>query len=469
MALTLAERVAAGRKARQLVKRADQARIGRIDRDPIPLLKRSSVGRVGRLIPLRYGRMLESPLAFFRGSAGLQAHDLADTPNSGFYFQICGDCHLSNFGGFATPERNLLFDLNDFDETHPGPWEWDLKRLIASFVVAGRYLHHGEGVAEEAAFRAAQSYQQNMAQYATMGALEIWYDKITFERLLEMADTPKIRRILKNGICKAMARTHDHLLPQLGERIDGRWIIRDRPPALFHIYGNATLFDETDDWIKLGDWQALVKSMYREYQGNLDANRRQLLDQFSMQDLAFKVVGVGSVGTRCLMLLLVDARDKPLFLQIKEAKQSVLEPYVSVKATYKHQGRRVVEGQRLMQAASDQFVAWSTGPSGRHFYFRQLRDMKLSPEVELYDNDLLCAYAQLCGRVLARAHARSGGMAVEIASYLGSNDSVATALVKYARAYANQVDKDFDSFSKACRSGKLQARTEVDFARDFSV
>lgn len=469
MSPTLAERIANGRKARQRAGRSAHAEAGNIRRDPLKLLRASNSDRVEQLVPLRHGRMLESPFAFFRGSAILQAHDLAGTPASGFNFQICGDCHLANFGGFATPERNLLFDLNDFDETHPGPWEWDLKRLVASFAVAGRQLSHSAGAIEELTYRAATSYQRRIQQYAQMSELDIWYDKITFDRLLDTAATPEVRDRLRDAIRRAGKRTHDELLPKMGERVDGRWVLHDAPPAVFHVAGNATLFTGENDYAYFKDWHAYIDTLYREYQSTLDANRRQLFSRFTMQDLAFKVVGIGSIGTRCLILLLVDTHENPMFLQIKQANPSVIASYVPVRARYQHQGRRVVEGQRLMQAASDQFIGWSTGPRGRHFYLRQLRDMKLSAQIELFDSQLLSEYAALCGWVLARAHARAGGMARELAGYLGDGDGFAVALVKYAGAYADQVEKDYERFAAACRSGEVEARTEADYRQDFSV
>lgn len=466
---TLEQRKAIGIEARKQTKRSSHHKTGNTDRDPLALLEANSEGRVTKLVPLRYARMLVSPFAFFRGSAILQAHDLAGTPDSGIQMQICGDCHLSNFGGFATPERNLLFDVNDFDETHPGPWEWDLKRLAASFAVAARHLGHGDSAAEETAYIAAESYRQKTLEYAEMGALETWYDQITFERILESAKTAEGRRLVREGMAKADRRSSEELLPKLGVMKDGVWKIRDAPPGVFHIHGNTSLFDEVDDWVQLGSPEALIKKLYKEYSGTISASHRQLLERFTLHDMAFKVVGVGSVGTRCLIALMIGSQGLPLFLQIKEARDSVLAPYVKPKTPFQHQGRRVVEGQRLMQASSDIFLGWSTGPSGRHFYLRQLRDMKVSPQVELFDSTILKGYARSCGWVLARAHARAGGLATEVAGYLGKSDSMAVAIGKYSMAYADQVERDYDLFSKACRSGRLVARTEADYTADFLV
>lgn len=457
-----------GKALRQQVPRGAHAAIGQVDRDPVALLQVSSEGRVPRLVPLRYGRMIQSPFAFFRGSAILQAHDLAGTPGSGLAMQICGDCHLANFGGFATPERALLFDLNDFDETSRGPWEWDLKRLCASFVVAVRHLRHDAGVAEDAVRAAVGSYQRRMADYAGMGMLDTWYDRITFDRLIEEETSPEIQKRIRRGMERAADRTHEALLPKLAERIGGRWKILDAPPAIFHVHGRRTLFEPGDDWMTLADPEQAIAQAFKEYLSTLAPDRRRLLEHFTRHDQAFKVVGVGSVGTRCLIQLLVDQHDKPLFLQVKEASRSVVARYYK-SAPCAHEGRRVVEGQRLMQAASDLFLGWTKGPRGRHFYLRQLRDMKLSAQIELMDADLLGRYAALCGWVLARAHAKASGLAAEVSGYLGRSDRMADVMVGYANGYADQVERDYDQFVAACRAGRLEARTDADMAADFSV
>jgi uncharacterized protein (DUF2252 family) len=467
---TLAEKFAAGRKLRKQTSRQSHKHIGNVDRDPIKLLESSSAGRVQRLVPLRYGRMLASPFAFYRGSAIIQAHDLASTPHTGLVQQICGDCHLMNFGGFATPERNLIFDINDFDETHPGPWEWDLKRLAASLTLAARHLDLPVSAADDVVFTAVQSYQRNMGDYAQMGALSLWYERITMESLISATQDKVAKQTLGKSIAKALSRTQGNLLPKMGDKIDGRWVMHDTPPGLFHVHGHSTLFDGDDDWTQLGKWEALAGKLLKEYLVSLSPSHRHLLGNFSVQDLAFKVVGVGSVGARCLVLLMTDAQDQPLFLQIKQAVKSVLTSYVpSGKSAYKHQGQRVVQGQRLMQSSSDLFLGASTGPMGRHFYFRQLRDMKISAQIESFDTGLLRQYASLCGHVLARAHARAGGLAPQISAYLGKGDAFSSALAVYARNYADQTHRDFDAFRAACRSGKLLAQTEADFSADISV
>ena len=466
------ERRALGRAARERIPRGAHDAIGDIDRDPVDLLRASSEGRVGALIPLRYGRMLASPFTFYRGSAILQAHDLAATPDSGIDIQICGDCHLSNFGGFATPERALIFDLNDFDETAPGPWEWDLKRLVASFTIAGRHLGHGAVAADEFAFLAARSYQSHMREYAEMSVLDLWYERITFERMYDAVLTDDARRRIKRGIERASRRTHETMLPKLADRTGDAWRIRDAPPAVFHIHGKSTLIDKDDSWMTLkGSREEIFGALMQRYVATLTPERAQLLSQFTLQDIAFKVVGVGSVGTRCLVLLLTDHHGKPLFLQMKEASTSVVARYAKARSDDErpqHDGQRVVLGQRLMQAATDPFLGWATGPIGRTLYIRQLRDMKVSAELETFDSQAFREYAALCGWALARAHAKSGGHAPEISGYLGNSDRMAEVLVRYGRGYADRVEKDYEQFRAACRDGKLEARTDADMAADFA-
>ncbi|WP_233837616.1 DUF2252 domain-containing protein [Paraburkholderia sp. ZP32-5] len=463
---TFAERRAFGRNARKNTPRSAHSEIGKIDRDPVRLLRESSRGRVDALVPLRYGRMLASPFTFYRGSAIIQAHDLSGTANSGFHFQICGDCHLMNFGGFATPERALVFDINDFDETAVGPWEWDLKRLVASLYIAVRHLGHGDSLADDVVAACVQSYQHWTSEYAAMSPLELWCELITFARLEEISPTEDARQRIRNSIAKASRRTHETILPKLASRREGIWQIRDVPPTIFHVHGKNTLFTQDEDWLGLGDWRTLMQPIYEHYLKSLGTVRRTLLDHFTMHDMAFKVVGVGSVGTRCLILLMVDQHEKPLFIQFKEASTSVIARYFKAPGP-KHQGQRVVDGQQLMQGASDPFLGWTSGPFGRPIYGRQLRDMKISATLELFAKDTFRQYASMCGWVLARAHAKAGGVAIEVDGYLGNGDQMTQALVLYSRAYADQVEKDYERFRNACRSGRLEARTDVDMAADF--
>jgi Uncharacterized protein conserved in bacteria (DUF2252) len=465
---TLEERREIGRSARKNTPRSAHANIGNTDRDPVQLLRENSQGRVEALIPLRYGRMLASPFTFYRGSAIIQAHDLAATANSGFHFQICGDCHLMNFGGFATPERALAFDINDFDETAVGPWEWDLKRLAASLCIAVRHLGHGDKLADEVVATVVQSYQRWTSTYSALSPLELWYELITFDRLERTATSEDARLHIRSVIEKASRRTHETMLPKLASHRNGAWQIRDTPPGVFHVHGKNTLFTHDDDWLGLGEWPKLMAPIYKHYLKSLGPVRCNLLAHFSMQDVAFKVVGVGSVGTRCLILLMVDPHEKPLFIQFKEASTSVVSRYFEAPVS-KHQGQRVVHGQRLMQGASDPFLGWTTGPFGRNIYGRQLRDMKVSATLELFSKETFREYAGLCGWVLARAHAKAGGQATEVAAYLGNGDQMTEALVSYSRAYADQVERDYEIFRNACRNGQLEARTDADMSADFAA
>lgn len=463
---TLKDHFKQGKDARKKCPRSAQASLGKTRRDPIPLIKASSEGRVRSLVELRYGRMLVSPFTFYRGNALLQAHDLAGTPDMGLVSPICGDCHLMNFGGFATPERNLLFSVNDFDEAHPGPWEWDVKRLVASFLVAARDLRHGKSVEEAVCREVVGAYRQTMLECAEQSALDTWYESITYDDLREQARKGPLEHV-ERAIEKAERRTHAELLPKISERDpQGRLIIRDDLPEIFHLHSNTTLLDADDDWLRLTDWRPLLDTFMRDYRGTLQADRRELLSRYNAQDMAFKVVGVGSVGTRCLVALLTDEQEFPLFLQFKEARRSVLAGYVKAKTRTKHEGQRVVEGQRLMQSASDLFLGWTTGPSGRHFYVRQLRDMKVSAELETFDAESFTAYGRICGRALARAHAKSSGHAAQISGYIGTGDALADALYTYAKGYAEQNERDFECFQQACRKGRLHARSEADFAAD---
>ncbi|MGF6900052.1 DUF2252 domain-containing protein [Paraburkholderia sp. GAS348] len=468
-ASTIAEREARGRAAREHSKRSSHRTVGELHRNPIELLKRSSEGRVERLVPLRYGRMSVSPFTFFRGTAIIQAHDLSQIPDTGLTMPICGDGHLMNFGGFATPERQLVFDLNDFDEVATGPFEWDLKRLTASLVVAARHMRLSRGTAEHLVMTAVTEYRDRMAQYAQCGALELWYDRITFDRMAETALSPERRRIVRRGMEKAASRTHENLMEKMADFDGDRWTIRDAPPALFHVLGANTLFTpEETEAFRGANWRKMLERMWGEYLKTMPHDRRELLAHFTVQDIVFKVVGVGSVGTRCMVVLSVDHMGKPLFLQLKEARPSVISQYYKSPAI-KHEGERVVQGQRVLQAASDIFLGWANGPLGRHFYFRQLRDMKLSANIELFDTDLLEGYAKLCGWIMARAHAKASGQAIEVSAYIGRGDQFAESLTGYACSYADQVERDYDVFLKACRNGELEARTDEDMAADFRV
>jgi uncharacterized protein (DUF2252 family) len=410
-------------------------------RDVIALIRASNEGRLEELIPVRHGRMLESPFAFFRGSAAIQAYDLDRTPASGIDVQACGDCHLMNFGGFATPERTLVFDINDFDETLVAPFEWDLKRLAASFVVAARWRGFRGAQARSIAVQAVASYRESMLKRAGTGVLEGWYSRITFDDVLALAgkDAAMIAQVRKR-VAEAHEQTHEHVVHKLTSPVRGVPRIVDQPPLLFHRK------DVTD---------RVLAAFFKRYRDTLPEERRILFDRFKLIDAALKVVGVGSVGTRCYVVLFLAAPDDPLFLQVKEARRSVLEQFTG-RARVKHNGQRVVVGQRLMQSASDIFLGWSRGSTGHGFYVRQLRDMKVAPAVESQTPRVMRTYAMLCGLALARAHDKAGDAAM-IAGYLGSKDRFDQAIGDYAVAYADQVERDYATFVTAVRNGRLRS------------
>jgi uncharacterized protein (DUF2252 family) len=411
--------------------------------DPIKWLEESDTDRIPVLIPLKYQRMAESPFKFFRGAAIIQARDLAKTQVSGIPVQACGDCHLLNFGGFASPERTLMFDINDFDETFPGPWEWDMRRLGASFVLAARDLRFSTAIANEAVLAAASSYRERLAEFAEMGVLDTWYTQISMEAIKQRVrgDRDAMTQVSR-AEKRARSRTSEAVVPKLTAVVDGQWKIKDEPPVIFHFKLEDTKFEE------------FVVKHFNRYRGSLPADRLDLLDRFHFEDVAVKAVGVGSVGTRCYLALLVADGVEPLFLQLKEARRSVLESPKG-KSRFEHQGFRVVYGQRLMQAASDIFLGWFRSTLGHDFYVRQFRDMKISAEIETFKPRMLVRYATLCGWALARAHAKAGDAAM-ISGYLGSSDQFDVALAKYAQNYADQTERDFELFRGAVRTGRVQ-------------
>jgi hypothetical protein len=448
--LSLAEDMALGRAQRDVLPRDQQGRWRRRDSkiDPIAILKAGDVGRVSELVPIRYGRMLASPFAFYRGSAAIMAADLGSTPSTGFRVQACGDCHLMNFGGFATPERNVLFDINDFDETLPAPWEWDIKRLVASFVLAGRSLGLADMKARDAAIACARSYRRWVRDYAQMHPLSVWYARITDADFLETAP-PSQRQRLKARIEKAVKQSGSEVdFPKLTELVGGRLSIRDMPPLIFH-----------PELSHVADFEEAVDHTLGAYRRTLAVDRRALLDEYHPVDAAMKVVGVGSVGRRCWIVLLMSASNDPLFLQMKEAVGSVLEPFAGA-SHYTHHGERVVMGQRLSQPASDMFLGWVTAPSGVHYYVRQLRDVKIKPLVETFDTDALMAYAKMTGWVLARAHSKAGPGG-EMAGYLGSGDQFDEAMGDFAVAYADQAERDHAALKAAVRKGDVTVFEET--------
>jgi hypothetical protein len=413
--------------------------------DPVVLLEASNQGRLLELVPIRYGRMLVSPFTFLRGSASIMASDLSETPKTEIQVQACGDCHLSNFGGYGTPERNLVFDVNDFDETLPAPWEWDVKRLAASIVVAGRHLEFSDKIAWELAIAAVKSYREHMHEYAQMTVLDVWYDHIGVESLLSFTSHTKELKKLKSEVNKARALTPVLELHKLTETVKGQLRFIDNPPLVFH--------PSPEDPLALE-----MLSVFHKYRRTLREDARILLDQYHLVDVVMKVVGVGSVGTRCGVALLVTGDNDPLFLQIKEARASVLESYVG-KSTYENHAQRVVAGQHLMQASSDIFLGWTRGDSGHDFYLRQLRDMKTSVEIEGMSEIDLRGYSQLCGWALARSHARSGQRCI-ISGYLGQSDTFDRAVANFAVAYADQNERDYQALGNAVASGQIEVIQE---------
>ena len=413
--------------------------------DPIALIKASSEHRLPRLIPLRYGRMLHSPFAFFRGAAIVMAADLAATPATGLRVQACGDCHLLNFGEFATPERNLTFDVNDFDETLPAPWEWDVKRFVASVAIAGREIGLADRHCQSVARRAVRAYRDALAEFARMSALDVWYARLDADTLVRMARTHSAQRLFRKTEAQARAHTVAHVFPRLTEVSDGRRRIVDEVPRVFHPARREIFVRE-------------VRSFLTAYRETLPDERRVLLARYRLVDAALKVVGVGSVGTRCAVALLLAADNDPLLLQIKEARPSVLEPYAG-KSAYADPGQRIVCGQRLMQSASDIFLGWARGTDHRSYYIRQLRDMKGAAHIDLMSRADLAEYAGFCAWALARAHARSGD-AARISGYLGRGDRFDQAVADFAIAYADQNEADYTAFKKAVRAGRLHATVE---------
>jgi uncharacterized protein (DUF2252 family) len=414
--------------------------------DVIKLLEESDADRIAALIPLKYQRMSASPFTFFRGAAIIQARDLANARVSGITVQACGDCHLANFGGYASPERVLVFDINDFDETFPGPWEWDIKRLGASLVLAARDRSFSKTSADEAVRAAAASYRERMVEFVEMKVLDTWYAQVNLEALKEhFRKDPDMSARLSAKQKQACSQNSEAVVPKLTAVVDGHRKIKDNPPVIYHIQENTR------------DFEKQHLKFREEYKKSLQTDRRKLYERYHYQDLTIKVVGVGSVGTRCYLSLLLADNDDPLFLQIKEARRSVLESPRG-KSRYAHQGFRVVEGLRIMQGASDIFLGWArTG--GHDYYLRQFRDMKVSAEVETFRPRTLVGYATMCGWALARAHAKSGDAAT-IAGYLGSSDQFDDALAQYAKAYADQAERDFETFQVAIRSGRLSTEPE---------
>jgi uncharacterized protein (DUF2252 family) len=392
--------------------------------------------------------MMKSPFTFFRGSAALMAMDLASTPTSGLMVQLCGDCHLLNFGAYATPERNIIVDINDFDETLPGPWEWDLKRLATSFVLACRGNDFKSDICREAAQSVARSYRKSMREFSEMTVLDIWYSKMDLDTYLAGMQNKEFREDANALVKRVKSKSiREYYFPKLTLERHGRRVFKDNPPLVYH----------TDEQ-REQEFLETAKRVFLDYKTTVNAARHALLDRYTLMDVAMKIVGIGSVGTYCAVVLLMADENDPLILQVKEARDSVLAPYAS-KSTYDNHGRRVVEGQRLMQAHSDSFLGWARGPRGRDMYFRQLKDMKMSPVPEVWMPERALEVAKSLGWVLARAHARSGD-AASISGYLGAKDVFDKAIADFAVAYADQTERDHKALVAAVRAGRLEAFIE---------
>jgi len=416
--------------------------------DPLALMEEANKGRLPQLIPIRHGRMLRSPFTFYRGAALNMAVDLAGTPATGIRVQACGDAHLLNFGAYATPERRVIFDVVDLDETLPAPWEWDVKRLAASFVLACRDNNFSEDIARDAVLTCVRSYRERMAEYSVMRVLDVWYSSIDAEAVVATIQDGVARKRAQKRVEKARQRSVlEHEFPELTHTGSFRPEIKDNPPLIFHPHEQGQ-----------EELNAHVQKAFASYRETLQEDRRLLLDHYKFMDIALKVVGVGSVGTHCAIILLMASEQDPLFLQVKQAGPSVLEAYAG-KSLHANHGQRVVHGIRMMQSASDIFLGWTEGQAGRHFYIRQLKDMKIKPIIEVFTPSVMVDYAQLCGWTLAHAHARSGEP-VKISGYLGKSDIFDKAIADFAVAYADQSEQDHAVLMKAVRAGKLEVFVE---------
>ena len=456
------QREAEGKAARARTPRSSHAewKAPKDRKDPVAILEGQAESRVSELVPIRYGRMLVSPFTFYRGAAAIMAADLAETPDSGLRAQLCGDAHLSNFGIFASPEREMLFDINDFDETLPGPWEWDLKRLTASLCVAGRDRGLSKQEIADVLAWTAQAYRQSMRGFAQMSNLDVWYASLNAEDIVGVVRAQQLvkgKRLqqMEKRLSKARAKNSTRAVLKLTETVDGRLRFVSEPPLVVPM---EELLGEAEN----EELRKRLEAMIADYRDSLSDEHGALLGDYSFQSIARKVVGVGSVGTRAWVLLFMgrDEQD-PLVLQAKEAQASVLEPHAGA-SEYPNHGQRVVEGQRLMQAASDIFLGWLPAAGiddvPRDFYVRQLWDGKLSVEIETMGHALLRAYGALCGWTLARAHARTGDR-IAIASYLGSGGVFDQAIVEFSEAYADQNERDYEALVEAVKSGRVQAES----------
>ncbi|MGA7414472.1 MAG: DUF2252 domain-containing protein [Bryobacteraceae bacterium] len=445
-----AERKAMGKALRDKCPRASHAAwTPPHDRpDPVQLVLKADKGRLPDLLPLRHGRMALSPFTFYRGSALAMADDLSGTPATGLRVQCGGDSHLVNFRGLATPERQVIFAINDLDETLPAPWEWDLKRLAASFVIACRDNGLTESDAKDAVLTCVRSYREHMAEFGEMKVLEQWYFAVEAEMLIASVKDAAIRRSAIKNLSKAReSSTSEGVFPKLVDDSDGSPIIKEQPPTIFHWKGHAP-----------GEIHPDVKLVFDRYRESLSPQNRFLLGRYQLKDAALKVVGVGSVGTACSLLLLMADTGDPLILQVKETRASVLEEYVGA-SVFPNHGQRVVNGHRLMQPASDIFLGWSEGRLGRHYYFRQLRDVKIKFAVETFAAAKMTFFAECCGYSLALSHARSGDAAA-ISGYLGKSDEFDKAIAIFSMSYADQNERDHAVLKRAIKGGKVKAVIE---------
>jgi uncharacterized protein (DUF2252 family) len=445
--LPAAERYELGRVQREQTPRAAHAEWQPPhQRNPLALLAASNVGRTAALVPVRHARMAASPFAFYRGAPAVMAYDLAQTPSSGIVAQLCGDCHISNFGMYASPERNLVFDLNDFDETLPGPFEWDVKRTVASIVVAARNAQLADKAARAAVAVAVHAYRVTMAEFAGASYLGVWYSHTTANSLLKMTDK-RNRKSAQGQLARVQAKDRLRAFTKLTAVVDGQRRIVHDPPLIYRLDKHEA------------DIRAWLTDFFTAYYESLEESRKRLLSRYRLVDVAHKVVGVGSVGTRCFISFWQGVDDgDPLFLQMKQANPSLLEPYLG-RSEYAQPGQRVVTGQRLMQATNDIFLGY-TQSAGHDYFVRQLYDMKGSADLSRISATYLERYAALCGAVLARAHARSGD-AAQIAGYLGKGDRFDTALVEFAVRYADQNDADYALFKEAIADGRVEVSEEA--------
>ena len=428
---TYAERYTAGKTLREACPRDAHTnwKAPSDRRDPVELVLESEKGRLPELLPLRHGRMVRSTFTFFRGSALTMAADLASTPSTGIRVQCCGDAHLCNFGGFATPERKVIFSINDLDETLPAPWEWDVKRLAASFVVACRDNGLKDRNGRDVVMTCVRTYRESMAEFSQMKTLELWYYALEPDELLSMGDIDIQKRAMKRIKEERAKSAAEEIFPKLVERKGKMPIIKDQLPTIFHAQGHPP-----------GKVQQDLKDSFAKYRGTLPHAYQSLLDRYEIKDAAIKVVGIGSVGTSCAVLLMMAGDGDPLFLQVKEARASVLEAYAGA-SVFPNHGQRVVDGYRLMQPASDMFLGWTEGTRDlRHYFFRQLRDIKISIRVETFGHVEMDLYAKWCGRALALAHARSG-LSAMLSGYMGKSDAFDQAIAAFSVAYADQSEK----------------------------